>query len=291
MKKLAYFLTLTVVIFALFVEAHAETIVTDGLVSYWTFDRNNINGKIAKDVWGENDARIMGAPKITRGYLRQALKLDGLGDYVILTNLGNFSQQLGPYSFEVWFKTSYKRNWTAIYYVTEEPCDRDTEGSGILINAARNEIEQGFRIITKQDFILCEQTRERCSPISFTFRHLISDGKWHHIVYVRGSIFADAPGPREGENTLYIDGNQVLARKLRALNRNDITPYTLPIYLGAVNNNGKAYGFFKGVIDEVRVYNRALSDKEVIRNYKSGIGLAVEPIQKLSTVWGALKAR
>ena len=291
MKKLAYFLTLTVVIFALFVEAHAETIVTDGLVSYWTFDRNNINGKIAKDVWGENDARIMGNPKITRGYLRQALKLDGLGDYVILTNLGNFSQQLGPYSFEVWIKTSYKKNWTAIYKVLETPCDGDIFGCGIQINAAHGE----RAVITKEDSILFQQSEKRgrngCAGGLSTFWAPISDGKWHHIVYVKGSVFEGVLDPRWGENALYIDGEQVLGGKSPGLNRNDVIPYTLPIYLGAVNNNGKAHGFFNGVIDEVRVYNRTLSDEEVIRNYKSGIGLAVEPIRKLSTVWGALKAR
>ena len=295
MKKLAYFLTFTVVIFLFSVEAPAGTIVTDGLVSYWTFDRHDINGKIAEDVWGENDAVIMGSPKIAVGYLRQALKLGGLGDYVILENLGNFSQQLGPYSFEVWLKTSYKGYWTAIYKVIE--CDRgdSDRGCGILINATRGPIEQGDPIITTKDFILCEQSvkhgENACGGGSSAFRHLISDGKWHHIVYVRGSMFADTPGPRLGETALYIDGEQVRGWKGGGLNRNDIMPFTLPIYLGAVNHNGKARGFFRGVMDEVRVYNRALSDKEILQNFRSKIGLAVQPTQKLSTVWAALKAR
>ena len=74
--------------------------------------------------------------------------------------------------------------------------------------------------------------------------------------------------------------------------RKDTRPYTLPIFLGAVNDNGKkVLGFFQGVFDEVRIYDRALTHEEVIRNYESGIGLSVEPIEKLSTVWGALKAR
>ena len=45
------------------------------------------------------------------------------------------------------------------------------------------------------------------------------------------------------------------------------------------------------MLDEVRVYNRTLTDEEVIRNYNSDIGLAVKPADKLSTVWGALKTR
>jgi hypothetical protein len=58
-----------------------------------------------------------------------------------------------------------------------------------------------------------------------------------------------------------------------------------------VNDQGKALGFFQGIFDEVRIYNCALTHEEVIRNYKSGIGLGVEPIQKLPTVWGALKTK
>ncbi len=292
MKKLGYFLTFTVVIFLFPVEAPAGDIVTDGLVSYWTFDRHDIDDKIARDVWGENDAVIKGNPEITVGYLREALELGGLGDYVILENLGNFSQQLGPYSFEVWLKTSYKGYWTAIYKITECDIGDSDRGSGILINATRGEIERGAPVIKWKDIILLDRGEGECGGgSSSAFRHPISDGKWHHIVYVRGSMFADTPGPRLGETVLYIDGNQVRRWKGRGLNRNDVTPYTLPIYLGAVNHNGKAREFFQGSMDEVRVYNRALSDAEVLRNFRSKIGLAVQPTQKLSTVWGALKAR
>lgn len=56
-----------------------------------------------------------------------------------------------------------------------------------------------------------------------------------------------------------------------------------------MNNMGEASGFFEGVFDEVRIYDRALTEEEVIHNYESGIGLGVEATEKLPTVWGALK--
>ena len=58
-----------------------------------------------------------------------------------------------------------------------------------------------------------------------------------------------------------------------------------------MNNKGKASGFFEGVFDEVRIYDRALTHEEVMHNFESGIGLGVEAVQKLPTVWGALKER
>ena len=90
MKKLMFFLILMLIIITMNATIHAATIVTDGLVSYWTFDKDDIIGKTVKDVWSENDATVMGNPTITDGYLKQGLKFDGAEDYVILTNFGNF---------------------------------------------------------------------------------------------------------------------------------------------------------------------------------------------------------
>ena len=83
--------------------------MTDGLVSYWTFDRQDITGDTVKDVWGENDGKIVGAPKIVDGQVGEALEFDGSDDYVNLTNLGNFGEQVGASTFEAWVKTDFKK--------------------------------------------------------------------------------------------------------------------------------------------------------------------------------------
>lgn len=75
MKKLIYFLTLTVTIVPFSFTAYPEPIVTDGLVSYWTFDREDIAGDPVKNVWGKNDGKIVGAPKIVAGQVKEALNL------------------------------------------------------------------------------------------------------------------------------------------------------------------------------------------------------------------------
>ncbi|MDE0085929.1 MAG: hypothetical protein OXU23_09480, partial [Candidatus Poribacteria bacterium] len=90
MKKLIIVLTLSVVIVGWCGITDAKNIVTDGLVSYWTFDLQNIKDRIAEDIWGENDATIMGNPEIVGGRVKQALKFDGIKDYVNLTTLGDF---------------------------------------------------------------------------------------------------------------------------------------------------------------------------------------------------------
>jgi hypothetical protein len=71
----------------------------------------------------------------------------------------------------------------------------------------------------------------------------ISVGKWYHIGLSSGG----------GSSKLFIDGN------LSGLDIGTITTRTLPITLGGEDN----FFFQSGSIDDVRIYNRALSDGEV----------------------------
>ena len=291
MKKVILFLTFFIMNIILTLSICAAGIVTDGLVSYWTFDRLDIRDGFAEDVWGENDAKIKGNPILVDGYLRNALYFDGVGDYVILKDTGNFGKQMGSSTFEVWLKTSEKRVLSAIYKTVERPCYRIDEGNGILINAY--EFLPETPLHTKKDHIYIQfQTRDGkiCrGSRDINTKFSISDGKWHHLVFVQGSGVRDTSNIEEA--ILYIDSVPIRRIRFNLRDLENETPYTQPVYLGAVNNNGRAESFFYGVFDEVRVYNRALSHEEVVQNFKSQIGLSVEPLGRLATVWGVLKKK
>ena len=118
----------------------------------------------------------------------------------------------------------------------------------------------------------------------------ISDGEWHHIAYVNEQSYVDKVGKQIKRHGLYIDGMLSRFTKNTFENHIKFIAFFEPIYLGAGNNLGNVEGFFNGIIDEVRIYNRPLIQEEVMHNYQSKIGLAVEHKDKLPTVWGALKA-
>ena len=301
MKTIIFILITVLCILSMSGYLLANTIVTDGLVSYWTFDLNNINGNLVEDIWGENHAEIVGQTNISDGYIRQGLELKGLKNYVIIPNFGNFGSHLGSFTFEIMVKTTYKISWTPIYRVIESPhCDKRDRGNGITINGSLDFINRPFlpnpknNIITKEDSIHLQRSFRRqngCSSSTSGFPSKISDGKWHHIVYTYGVPYTDESGNEWKQRLLYVDGEQKYRSRFNPSNPENILPYTQPIYLGAVNKNGNATRNFRGIMDEVRVYNRGLSYEEVIQNYQSRIGLGVEPIHKLPTVWGALKKR
>jgi hypothetical protein len=45
---------------------------------------------------------------------------------------------------------------------------------------------------------------------------------------------------------------------------------------------------FNGLLDELRLYNRGLSQAEIEKN-RDAIGLAIEPAEKLALTWGTIK--
>ncbi len=68
-------------------------------------------------------------------------------------------------------------------------------------------------------------------------------------------------------------------------------PFSEPIFLGAANNQGNAERFYRGLIDEVRIYDRALTENEIKQNYKSRFVYKVDPVEKLTVLWGTLKSK
>ena len=76
-------------------------VVTDGLVSYYTLDQNDIVGDTVKDLIGGKDGTIVGEPEPIEGHLGDALNFGGKPDCVELPILFNIGEK--PASYEAWF--------------------------------------------------------------------------------------------------------------------------------------------------------------------------------------------
>ena len=104
------------------------------------------------------------------------------------------------------------------------------------------------------------------------------NGKWHHVV-----------GVCEDLNVrMYLDGENIL--------ENDEKP---PFIFNGINEEdlrigcakGKSeYAFEGGSVDEVAIWNRALSETE-IRAVMRGALFAVSPKDKVATTWGNIKRK
>ena len=102
----------------------------------------------------------------------------------------------------------------------------------------------------------------------------VNDGEWHHVVAMKVG----------DEVKTYIDGQEEASVPLAAkavYGAND-QPLVFMVHFNR---------WFAGMLDDVAIFNRALSDNE-IESIMGGLtgALAVEPIGKLATAWGALRA-
>jgi hypothetical protein len=98
-------------------------------------------------------------------------------------------------------------------------------------------------------------------------------GKWYHIVYTTDT--------KAAKHSLYVDGKFVIDG-----------PGGADLEKWDERRIGSEYDgrWLIGKVDEVRVYNRVLTEKEIANNFtvKSN-KLAVEPSGKLATCWGVIK--
>ena len=88
---------------------------------------------------------------------------------------------------------------------------------------------------------------------TFTTNNIVVDGTWQHIVFT---------GISKGATKIYVNGVVVKA---------EILAYDIVNTTTVQKNIGGWFaGYFNGLIDEVRIYNRALSPQEILDHYIIG---------------------
>ena len=101
--------------------------------------------------------------------------------------------------------------------------------------------------------------------------------KWHHVAGVYDG----------SEAIIYIETKlgEVDSEKKMAFAEGVIKHNGENFWMGARKSDGLP---FNGLLDELRLYDRGLSQAE-IENNRDAVGLAVQPTQKLTLTWGTIK--
>jgi hypothetical protein len=260
-KKLTNFLLLAVLV-TVFVCANATgaEIIMDGLVAYWPLDSDTIDDDLVLDVAGENDGTITGDLKITGGQVGEALEFDG-ESYVDIpgTESLDFSGQ-DEMTVMAWVSVG-----------TDDPVIGVVAGCCGTIVAQRDVNGWALRYdgrnpAQEMEFIVCPDWQ---GDGGFGAQ-LFEIGEWHHLT----GIVA------ETELQFYLDGALL-----------NTIPFAGPISTGGTETEiGWANdGGFIGLIDEVLIYNRALSEEEVQQSFLAEGLAVVDSSSKLATCWGKMK--
>ena len=239
----------------------AAQVVTNGLVSYWTFDESDIDGDTVRDASGNNDGTIGGDPRSVEGKIGAALEFNG-DDYVDCGDID--MEDWAEISVSAWFKTS-------------------VEG----VNARIAAKDQGgipgnwiFWYSTNWQFAVYDDSAATWQRA--IYEGSLADGDWHHIV---GTV-----SQNDGKVHLYVDGNLGVSADFTVSTLDDSDGEIITI--GADSDTaGPKDHLFDGVIDEVSIYNRALSEDEVRQNFTatSNTPALVDIKGKVIEVWGRIK--
>lgn len=244
--------------------AESEEFVTRDLIGYWTMDKANIDGHIVKDISGSNNhGVIMGNPQTVRGIIGEALDFDGVDDFVALPDLGHEPEV----TVEVWARGDQPFRVHGL--VSTPVIPEQMPGSVVTFSVRFNRIDLSLK--------------DRDGYMSYEGGS-VKPYTWYHFVYT-----SDLIKPIGEQLAVYINGREG-DRGIQGV-REFPNVETPPINLTRLRIGSELKGrYFPGILDEVRIYNRALTPDEIRQNFEyRNNARAVDSKRKLAVTWGELK--
>lgn len=197
------------------------------LMAQYSFEGN------ANDSVGAHNGTVGGAPTYVAGKVGQAIKLNGVQDYVLVES----SFDLPVYSAAVWFQVeggTGNRDLISVF--------NDAALHGALLEVTST---GGLRFLHRAPVGSTGGDADIRNNAKF------DDGSWYHVAIVKS---ADS-------TTLYINGEQAGSAASTTQFDQALTKIALGMLKYPINTADARY--FPGAIDEVYLYNRVLSEAEI----------------------------
>jgi hypothetical protein len=240
MKRIISVLTIITITLILLPQALAD--LDDGLVAYWPFNGN------ANDESGNGNDGLVNGPTLCEdrhGRPDKAYFFDGVDDYI---NIGNNVKPPFPITVSTWVKP-YDLQINGCVFRNDRWNDQSyRNGLAIMYKGggeSRSHVFEGFSA--------CWNRRSETS-----YDPVASTGNWHHFVVV----FHTHKDMRHFWNGIELDGYSECSGSRMTYSSSN----------GAIGHNISPTGgrYVKAAIDDIRVYNRALSAAEIDDLYKEG---------------------
>jgi hypothetical protein len=260
MPKLALlFMCLTIIGFVF--HAQSLALVDETFVGAWTFDRE---GNEIEDVSGnKNTGVIVGDPKWDEGKFGKALLFDGIDDYVDITGYKGITGSQSR-TVTAWIETS---NSAAIMSIASWGDKDNTAGRQWTFY-----LENGKLAVKVWSGKVIADT-------------LVADGSWHHVA----AVLEDDGSPNIEEIKFYVDAKQdeIGSPASQIVDTEEEVDVTIGAAMQPNVAGVKRY-FFDGMIDEVRIYSRALTQTEIEKIMKRE-DMAVSSFGRLITTWASIR--
>ncbi len=208
------------------------------------------------DAAGGAAGKIVGKVEWAEGKVGGALKLDGSGHVDVPNSAAVDKVQAESYTLAAWFKPQ------------EVPPGTESDNTarhGILIKAGWH---FGLSYNNEKQFVMehwlapVAGTEEPVWAGAGTWEDSCDSGKWYHVVGVVDR--------KAGVTKLYLNGEMKNSADWEA-GKPSRDPGTTPWRVGIASPGAEKWGWpAKGLVDDVRIYKKALTDAEVTALYKEG---------------------
>jgi len=215
--------------------------LSSGLVSWWKAD-----GSPAESADG-NTGTLQNGATFGQGQIGQAFQFDGVDDYINIPDSATLDSATTAISASAWIKP-------------EVPVDAD---GGFIFSRRDPTLSEGFSVSLAQDGSIQITVRTSTSPTvsGSIFRSasgVITFGQFQHV--------AAAVDTSAGTARMWVNGREIAVTTI--LGPSTVSGTLTNVnqhYIGrrqdpALSGNG---GHFRGLIDDVRLYNRAITTAEV----------------------------
>jgi hypothetical protein len=217
-----------------------------GPISYWKFDEGS--GTTAYDSAGTNNGTVYGATWTT-GRIDGALNFDGVNDFVRVPN--NQGQQIttNQITLSAWIKLDADVGNTLRGII----CEQGDWGRNYIILWGLEIFGDGYGGSGGNQLVFLDSDGQTAYHTCMSPTDL-NLNQWYHVAVTDNA----------GVILIYLDGEPDWScDKGYGIPSN----ITAPIFIGAIRP--EMYSFF-GTIDDVRIYDRALSDEEIRQLYQNG---------------------
>lgn len=211
--------------------------MSDGLVGHWKMDEsswNGTSGEVIDSSGNGNNGTSSGGATTAAGKFGYGGSFAGDDDHVVVANSSSLQSVINSFSVSVWFNDySFPTGNNTLV-------EQWYPDSGWIIGESSTSGKIFANLVTSDS-----------SNNNWTSNATLSSGVWHNVVLVYDGA----------TESMYIDGE---LDNSYSISGTLSTGYDNPIYIGSNAVNA----FISSSIDDVRLYNRALSPDEIAKLYE-----------------------
>jgi len=209
-----------------------------GLRAWWPGDGD------ASDIAGGNHGTVQGGATFTSGMVQQGFSLDGIGAYVSIPDSSAWTLGAEDFTIDLWVKFNSVPGRAA--FVGHDEGGGETN-KWIFWYDPEGHRDPGGPALR---FHVNSPSLGPLDPVVYPWEP--NTGQWYHVAVTR----------RGSSYSLYMDGRRVITET----DANAIPDAEAPLTIGQSEDNF----FFAGQIDEVEIYDRALSPGEIRAIFQAG---------------------